>query len=188
MRPLSICSAKAMDLMGLGLFKDDVELSDDEQRRQIKVWLWLHTAPLAEICAALWDGTWRGLLDSKEAPGHAIVTEFRSWHQRVLWMLEACAVDIRPRPRSKGDDTPRDVVPPSKMAFMVSIICHHTHLERHRVKWHLFLPEALQEYHVAMRWNGQWTVRPGSEVKMEELENLAPEWLTSPDIDTSAAS
>lgn len=178
MRPLSICSMKAMEMMGLSLFQEkSKDLDEARELCEINVWLWLHTAPLAEVCAGLWDGTWRGVLESEQRPAEVIVSEFRRWHVRVLSMLDAAAVDIRPRPRLKSDDTPRDVVGVNRMAFMVSMIAHHSGMDREKVKWHFFLPEALQEYHSAMRWNGQWTVRPGQEVKAEDLVDLEPEWM-----------
>jgi hypothetical protein len=178
LRPLSILSMKAMEMMGLALFQEKAEdLTPERELQEINVWLWLHTAPLAEVCSGLWDGTWRGILVSDQQPAEVIVAEFRRWHVRVLAMLEACAVDIRPRPKSKGDDTPRDIWPPSRIAFMVSMIAHHSNMDREKVKWHFFLPEALQEFHCAMRWNGQWTVKPGEEVSPEDLMDLTPSFL-----------
>lgn len=186
MRPLSLMSRHAMDMMGLSLFDEDAELSIEEETRQMALFIWLHQSPLHEVCAALWDQTW-AMIPASVAPSPVLVQEFRKWRARITLMLQAYRISIRPKPRLPGvrDDTPKDIVNPTALAHSISVIMHHTGLDRQLVKWHLFLPEALGYYQAAMRWNGAWTVPPGLSVTEEQVADRAPDWLKPPgDIDT----
>lgn len=190
MRPASLCSWKAMSMMNLKLIEEDAEVSVEQETREIAVYLWLHSAPLHEVCAALWDGSWRGVWESAAEPAPHVVAAFRAWWARVLLMVRASAVRIRPRPKVPGDKTPRDLLPPEELAAKVGHIAAFTGAPLKHVKWHLFIGEALQHYHTAMRWHGAWTVRPGAEVKAEDCEDLMPDFLKTPapDIDTAPPS
>lgn len=176
-RPPSLCSWKAMQMMGLRLVRENEEAGIEERTREIAVYLWLHSAPLPEVCAALWDGSWRGVLDSAADPAPHVVAAFEAWWMRVLAMVSAAAVQIRPRPKVAGDKTPRDILGPEELAARIGHVAHFTHAPLKRVKWHMFVGEALQHYHTAMRWNGAWTVRPGAEVRESDCADLMPDVL-----------
>jgi hypothetical protein len=188
MRPLSILSDRAMELMGLTLLDSAVELSIEEESRQMALFVWLHTADLSEVCGALWDGTW-SVFGVNYVADPVLIDEFRKWRSRLTLLLEACAIRIRPRPESSNDKTPHDLLHPSRIAFMIGLIASHTGFPRQQIKWQLFLPEAVQYYHQALRWNGVWTVAPGREIAEADLADRAPEWMERPGtVDTPPAS
>lgn len=181
LRPLSLASMKAMRLMGLTVLEEEHQLDAQSETREIAAFLWLHSAPLRDISAALWSGGWREILAAFDEPMPEIVNAFRAWRTRLLSCIHAADIILRARPKPQKDDTPRDVVGPNSFAFTVAMICHFTGFSRQQVKWRIFLPEAMQYYHAALRWSGAWTVRPGREVKVEDFADLTPD-VIKPDI------
>lgn len=179
-RPLSMMSHKALEIMDVKLLHPDHGLDLEEESKQIAVYLWLHSTPVETICAALWSGEWRKITEAMEGADEDIVIAFREWSARLIAMIAATDIIIRPREISKTDKTPRDVVGPSALAFSVSMIANFTHEPTHRIKWHMFLPEAMLYYHAALRWHSFWTVRPGKEVKEADMEDLLPAFLKVP--------
>ena len=184
LRPLSLASYKLMKHMGLSIMEEEHGLPLLEETRQIAAYIWLHSAPIDDICQAVWTGRWREILAAFDEPSEEIVAEFRSWRIRLVSCVKASEFHIRPRPPSPHDKTPRDVIGPTAFAFTVATVAHFVHVPPFRVRWHMFIAEALQYYHAA-RWSaGSWTVPPGREVKEEELSDLAPDWLKA-DIDSA---
>lgn len=177
LRPLSLASYRATEIMGLTLLHENHQLDAQAETREIAAYLWLHSAPLGEISSALWSGAWRGIMETFTEPMPSIVEAFREWRTRLLMCLQAADVVVRARPRPAKDDTPRDVISPGNLAFTVAMVCHFTGFPRQQVKWHIFLPEAMQYYHTALRWNGAWTVAPGREVKVEDFADMTPDWM-----------
>jgi hypothetical protein len=177
LRPVSLLSWKAMEMMKLELIHDDVDSTAEVRTREIAVFLWLHSAPLPEVCAGLWDNSWRAIHQSAAEPAPELVQAFNAWWIRVLMMVAAAKIAIRPKPKVAGDKTPRDLYWVEDLAQKVGHIAAFTGSSRHEVKWQMFIGEALQHFHCAMRWHGQWTVKPGAKVEQADCEDLVPEAL-----------
>lgn len=190
MRPLSLCSRKAIQMMGLRLLDPAAGLTVEEESKELAVFVWLHSAPLPEICAALWSGEWRAVLASAE-PLPALLSAFHEWRAMVLLMLDAAQVHVRPKPKRKGDDTPKDLFYLTNLANTITLIAHASGFGREEIKWHIFLPEALQYFHFGLHWNGAWTVRRKADVQPAECDDLMPDYLQTPvppeDVDSGAS-
>ncbi|WP_009960138.1 hypothetical protein [Verrucomicrobium spinosum] len=179
LRPVSLASFKAMEIMGIKLMELDPGLSVEEETQQIAAFIWLHGQPLPAVCSALWSGRWRVVMESFNEPMPSIVAAFRQWRIRIVAMIHAASINIRPRPKKVGakDDSPRDLVGPSQFAFTIGTIASYTHFSRQEIKWHIFLPEAMQYYHAALRDSGYWTVPVGRRVTEEDVSDLVPDFL-----------
>jgi hypothetical protein len=167
MRPVSLASMEAMRLMGIaGLLESVPETETDfgQETREIAAYLWLHAVetPVPVVERAIWDGSWRAVMDSMELPSLDVVVEFRVMRERLRALIVAAGVTVKPKPKSKSDDTPWNVMGPGAMAFDVAVIARATGWGRREILWDTPLYQALQIYHAELRWNGLWTVPPGS--------------------------
>lgn len=180
LRPLCLATWKAMEIMGLTLLEAEAALSAEEETHQTRLFLWLHTEAIAEVSAALWDGSWCLIgadLPESERILPALLGSFLPYRARLISLLTAARIRVRPRPPSKHDPTPSDVVDPSEFAFIVATLIRETHLPLETLLWDTFLPQALQLYHAALRWNGSWTLPPGQPVDEEAVEDATPDFL-----------
>ncbi len=183
MRPLSLASRQALRMMGSPLFSENAELStlnSEHERAHLAVYAWLHTAPLADITACLWDGTWVALANAGAQATDADLSAFRMYRDRTLKAVAASRVAIRPRDGT--DSTPGDVVGPVDLAFKLSLVTRgsaRTAGELRSLLWHVWLPQALQLVHADLRWNGSWTIVPGRETSAADFtpEATTPEWM-----------
>ena len=106
-----------------------------------------------------------------------ITASFMAERDRLAAILKAVTITIRPKPKRGKDDTPPDVVSPALEAFRLVTIAGALRADLEHVRWHLFIGQALQVYHVALWESGRWTVIPGREVKPEDVEDLEPGWM-----------
>lgn len=170
----SICLGTwhAMRLMGLRILDEEATLSPADEYRQMAAYLWLHRESPETISAALWSGSWKAMLavpvDEAEPPLE-LLDRWREFRQRILSLLEAAAVRIRPRPESPYDKTPFEVVGPEAMGHHITVVMDAAKLTREEVLWDLPLYQELVIYHGEMRKRGHWTVRPGREVDEGEF-------------------
>lgn len=168
-RPLSLGSELAIRMMGLRLLDDDEPAVDEVERlaalrmeaAEIGVYVWLHSEPVADVEAALWDGSWRVILDGMvsdaEAVSPAVIAEFRAVRARLLACVRAARYRVIPRPKSKDDKTPDAVRGPGLFAWRVALLAKWTGWDRQVIKWELPLTEALQLLHAAEWGEGNWT-------------------------------
>lgn len=165
MRSLSLCSHQAVRVMGLRVL-DPLATWDDplDEMREVLAYVWLHTAPIEDICRALWDGRWREQMTYEESSATAtlaLLAEWRVFRERVLALLEATEIRIREKPARHGappDDTPADVISPTLLAVQIAVACELLGETRERVCWHVPVWESWQAYHVDRRREGRWTV------------------------------
>jgi hypothetical protein len=174
-RPLSLGSLDALRRMKIDLFAADSPRIVTP--REIALYRWLHTAPLPEVKAALWSGTWDTLFSDDIQLDDIITASFMAERDRLAAILKAVTITIRPKPKRGKDDTPPDVVSPALEAFRLVTIAGALRADLEHVRWHLFIGQALQAYHVALWESGRWTVIPGREVKPEDVEDLEPGWM-----------
>lgn len=168
-RPLCLATWEAMTLMGLTLLDREAEISPEDEYRQLMVYRWLHCEEPQEISRALWSGSWRAMLEV-EIPEPLPADLLEVWQeekQRLLALLEATEVAIRPRPRSGHDDTPFEVVGPDALAHRLSVVERATGRGGWEIFWEMPLYQFWQRYHAEMRWHSFWTVRPGKRVDPE---------------------
>ena len=169
-RPLSLGSELAIRVMGLGLL-EPVEATADPvevaaalklEEAEIGVYVWLHSAPVPEVEAALWDGSWRlileGLVAQEEPVEPKVIAQFRSIRERLLACVRASRYRVLPRPKPKEDKTPDAVRGPGIFAWRLALLAKWTGWDRQTLKWELPLSEALQLLHAAEWGEGNWTV------------------------------
>lgn len=171
-RPLCLGTWHAMALMGIRLLDEEVAMSPAEEYRQLAVYLWLHREPVEVIEASLWSGAWRAMLEVKvdeTDPPLELLAEWREMRARLLGLLEATAIRIRPQPRSPHDKTPGEVVGPDAMGHHITVVMDATGKSEREVMWDLPLYQELVIYHGEMRKRGHWTYRPGKEVAESEF-------------------
>jgi hypothetical protein len=134
------------------------------EEAEIGVFLWIHTAEIETIERAIWDGTWREILDSfleggEAPPSEAVIGTFRLMRERLLATLAASRIRVRPRPKPEhAEPVPSDVAPPSLLAWRLSRVMRETGLPLVEVKWRLPLAQFWQLFHCAEWQDGQWTV------------------------------
>ena len=179
-RPLSLLSLEAMRLMGLmPLMEGPTDLTSTDETRLLAAYLWLHTEPIEVIERALWDGSYRAVLDSQTDPAPSLIAEWLMVRERLRVLIEACTVEIIPKPKGEHDDTPGRVVGPSTLAFQLSTLARCTGQSIRSIGWELPLPQALQLYHAELRWHGIWTAQPGQPVAAAEFSDFTIGALTT---------
>lgn len=190
-RPLCFATWNAMEMMGLRILRRDVELDPEEEYREIMAYVWLHSEEPEEISRSLWEGSWRCMLEvpvPEEKLPMDLLGEWRSLREKLLNLLEATQVKIRPRERSKNDDTPFEVIGPDEMAHRLGVVQRATRQSDEDILWNMPLYQFHQKYHAEMRWNSFWTVRgvvAKSDVDMEGIgedvmENLKSQLQPAP--------
>lgn len=176
-RPLSLASSHALNVMGNRWLDTRESLTLDEEAREIAVYAWLHTAPLADVCAGLWMGAWATLRDQAPPVPDVVLAHLRMNRDSLMATLDAAAVIERPKPAKGKSDTPRDVIPPSLLTYRAMTVARATSMPMTAVLWELPLVQAMQVYHAA-RWEASvWTVRPGECVPEADLGDLTPDWM-----------
>lgn len=173
-RPVSLGSMEAMRLMGLSLLEAEAaDLDAALETREIAAYLWLHSAPVAEVELALWDGSWRAIWEAQDEPCTAVVAAWRMTRERLRAVIRAAGIEVLPRPKAATDETPWNVVGPQDLAFKLSVIARCTGWGRRKILWRLPVAQALQIYHAELRWHGVWTVRPGRRVAPGTFDDFA---------------
>lgn len=164
-RSLSLRSMEAVEIMGLKLLKPEMDLAPVEEMGQLQAYVWLHSEEPKVIARALWDESWRSLLEYEETNEIAMLEVLREWReirQRILFLLEATAIQIRPKPKAAGakeSPLPSYVVHPSRLAHRLYLAQRDSGMDREAAGWELPIWEANLLYHAAMRWEGQHTAR-----------------------------
>lgn len=167
-RPLSIASREAIRLMGLRVLDREPAYSGPaDELGEMGLYLWLHTAPLADVCDAIHAGTWRAAATVLDPDDPASLEALALWRDERCALAETVAAadyDIRPKPRPPGsrpspaEDTPADVVDPLRIAYRLRLLMRDTRASREEALWHWPYAQALQICHAADRWEGRWTV------------------------------
>lgn len=173
-RPYSLASHHAVRLMGLRLLEREHGLTEDEEYRELMAYRWLHYEPVEVVAEGLWSGTWRAMLSAPcpEEPALELLAEWREARERLLNLLEATEIGIRPRPSSGEDKTPFEVRGPDEMAHQLSVVARATGRASDELLWQMPLHQLRQHYHAEMRWHGFWTVRPATEVAEGAFEGF----------------
>lgn len=189
LRSLSLCSHQATKVMGLRLLDPLATYEDPlEEMGEVLAYVWLHTAPVAEISRALWDGRWRGAMAYREkspAATLALLNEWREMRERVLALLAATEIRIRPRPPKPGaqpSEIPPDVIHPTLLAAQIATVERELGESRERARWHVPIWEAWQIWHVDRSREGKWTI-PGKDRSVTEdaFEDFTVSALTRPE-------
>lgn len=187
LRPLSLGTWHIMKIIGLSLFDEAVELSLEEEMKQLGVYIWLHSAKLEVVTEALWSSDWRLVYEEFNEPQSEIIARFRSYRTRCLSALEAAKFSIQNRPKPDKDDTPKDLVGPRDLTFLISLLRRETGCSREEALWHTWYPQVKQLELAALRWQGIWTVAPSAPVPSAPVD-FAPAWARPPQIDTPPSS
>jgi len=161
-RSLSLASHHFVKTMGIRSLDPHAGMSRSEEIAELSAYVWLHTADPATIAAVAWSGDWQESMtyeEESEAITLEILHEWREIRERVLGLLAVSDFDIRPRPKSKHDKTPSDVIGVSRFAHQVATLAEATGWDRDFILWELPKWEADQLYHKTLRHEGAWTVR-----------------------------
>jgi hypothetical protein len=174
-RPLSLGSLDALRLMGMDVFGEERPVDED---RAFAYYRWLHTAPLRTVKAALWSGSWPLLYSDVPQLSEEVIATFRAECHRLGSMIKAVTIALRPKPKRPNSETPPpDVLAPSLTSFRIITIAKELGCTPEVAHWHLPIVQSLQVYHLAMWESGRWTVKPGMEVKTEDLIDNTPDFL-----------
>lgn len=175
LRPLSLCSQHTLALLGCALPEEAEGRSEEEERREVALYLWLHSAPVAEISIAIWSGSWRAIVEAavEELSGEA-VADCRAmfWRQRQL--LAAAEVRLIPKPDLGQVKIPPEVIAAPVLAHRIGTLAARLRLSPDEIGWELPLPQAWQYYHEAMISLGSWTARPAVQIAAEEFADFDP--------------
>jgi len=182
MRPYSLASRAALTLL-----KSPVFTADAIDRSDIALYVFLHSAPLAEVTGSFWDSSWRAALPPIEA---ALTAEdlhaFAEYRARTHSALDASRLVVRSRPKTRyTEDPPADLVPPNDLAAKLTVISRNRGWSEEDILWRTWLPKALQIYNADRFWNGAWTVRPGRETNPEDYQDITPDWMPAPIVPAS---
>lgn len=175
LRPLSLCSQHTLQLLGSELPEEREARSADEERRDVALYLWLHSAPVAEISIAIWSGSWRAVVDAAvEDLTDDAVEDCRAmfWRQRQL--LAAAEVRLIPKPDLGQVKLPPEVVAAPLLAHRLGTLASRLRLSLDEIGWELPIPQAWQLYHEAMLAQGSWTARPAVEIAESEFVDFDP--------------
>lgn len=177
MRPVSLASMLALELLGITLLRDPPpDMDHREEMRQIRVFHWLHTAPIPEVKAAVWSGAARVAFDA-ERPVEAVIAWWRAHLDPIRRLLAECRVEIQPKPheRRRAEPPPADLRRPTMMSVQVLAIAERSGLQPEEVAW-MPAAQALQLWHAACWQEGAWTIRPRErgDVSPAAFENFDP--------------
>jgi hypothetical protein len=173
-RPLSLVSHHLLRLMGSRVMEADpgYETLEDELR-DMTLYTWLHTAPLDEVCEAMWSGAWRAMLEVAMDP-HAIGETLAEWRERRLRLATLCAavdyeLEHKPARESTASSSPPPkprgaILHPTRLARRLRVLMRETGVARTEAKWQFPYWEAIQICHDADYYEGHWTVAPGERV------------------------
>jgi hypothetical protein len=167
MRPLSLGSRHLLRLMGTRMLDLDPGYESEEgEARDLTLFAWLHSSPLAEVTEAMWSGAWRALLESggmDEATRAAVLPEWRERRLRLAVLCAAVDYEVAPRPRSttgtsSAPQPPVDLMNPTRLAHRVWLLMRETRVSRAEALWEFPYWQAMQICHAAQRHEGDWTV------------------------------
>jgi hypothetical protein len=167
MRPLSLGSRHLLRLMGTRMLDLDPGYESEEgEARDLTLFAWLHSSPLAEVTEAMWSGAWRALLESggmDEATRAAVLPEWRERRLRLAVLCAAVDYEVAPRPRSttgtsSAPQPPVDLMNPTRLAHRVWLLMRETRVSRAEALWEFPYWQAMQVCHAAQRHEGDWTV------------------------------
>lgn len=105
-RPLSLVSHHLLRLMGSRVMETDPGYETIEgELRDMTLYTWLHTAPLDEVCEAMWSGAWRAMLEVAMDP-HAIGETLAEWRERRPRLGPDAHAPRHRRRQSRGPENP----------------------------------------------------------------------------------
>ena len=179
LRPFSLATRAAAEIMGLHILDEDTDLTPEQEQREMQAYLWLHSAPIPEVCGAMWSNAWQALLAVSVEVNEPMLALFRRYRARLIMAHSAVVIRVLPKPPTPHDKTPSSVTGPLGLAPIMGILLAETHLPKTELLWHTWLPQALALYHRAVYWHGAWTIYPGNEVNENAFEDtdLMPEEL-----------
>lgn len=162
-RSLSLASHHFVKTMGIRSLDPYAEMTPSEEIAELSAYVWLHTADPDTIAAVAWSGDWQEAMsyeEENESVTLTILSEWREIRERILGLLAVSDFDIRPRPKSKHDKTPSDLIGVSRFAHQVTTLAESTNWAKDYILWELPKWEADQIYHKTLRHEGAWTVKP----------------------------
>lgn len=187
LRPITLGTLNLCRRLGLSLVlqpEREYEFSEAERQRQALLFVWLHSAPLNDVLAAVRDGSWQTAFSAFTETDSQIVLPFvLAEIRRVSQLVEAALVEVLPKPgRGADDDVPGELLEPGFTASLVFTLARETGWPEHFLLWELPLARALQYYHCALRSVLAWTVKPGppAQAQIARLEQWAAQ-LTADD-------
>lgn len=179
LRPLSLGSMLAIELMGLTLLDPAHTLTSDEEMEQIARYKWLHLDDLARVKRIVANGAWKQSpsLPLSESPSLELLAAFRAFRDHMAATLAAASVTVQAKPEATRNRVPSCVIGPSLFTWRVEFLAGKTGLDREHIRWHLPAPQALQMIHHHLWYDGSWTVRPSrdkaaNEAAPEEFESF----------------
>lgn len=177
MRPVSLASMLALELLGVTLLQDPPPALDlTEEMRQLRVFHWLHTAPIEEVKTAIWTGAARVAFRAEE-PSDAVIAWFRAHLQRLRALLAECQIELMQRPSERrfAEKPPPELYRPTLMSAQLLRIAEKTGMAPDAIAW-MPAAQALQLYHAARWLEGSWTIRPKprAPISQESFENFNP--------------
>ena len=126
LRPVSLGSLEVMRLMGITILDAEVELSLDDEERQISVFQWLHSESIADVMELLWSGlTWQQVGAATASMPDSVRVAFRVERDRLMKEIAGATVAVRAKPRRAGggaDDRPADLVPPRLYDYRLCVL------------------------------------------------------------------
>jgi hypothetical protein len=176
LRPFSLGSWLACDLMGLEILNPDSALDMGEEIRQVACFRWLHSADLGSVKRLISNGGYRVAFWGDEEPvvTDVMLAAFRVWRDAWCATVAAAAVSVLPKKARGLDGVPAAVVGPSLHTWRVEFLAGKTGLAREFIRWELPSVQALQMLHHHLWYDGSWTARAGSQVALpaKEFEGL----------------
>lgn len=178
LRPLSLPSHEALDLMGLRILEEDPGLSPLAEAGEVQAYVWLHVEPVPVVGAAIWTGDWRAALDTgelTEAEALAIVAEWRAYREPIVTLVRACDFTVRSRPSPAnapaGGETPGDVIHATRLSHRQALLLPLLGGDPARM-WEVPWWEAMLLYHALQRIDGKWTVPKCEEATPEAFADF----------------
>lgn len=160
-RSLSIASHQWVKMVGLRCLDPFADMTPREELAQVSAYVWAHSADPDLVGESAWTGDWLPSLEYTESTPEqtlALVADWRRVRERVLSLVAATEIEVRPRPKGKNSEKiPSAVVGPSRLAHKIATVSRETGYTREEVLWHLPLWEANQIYHASLRRDGAWT-------------------------------
>lgn len=170
-RPLSLGSRQAVDVMGLRVLRADPGYDSIEaELADLYAYAWLHTAELPHVCAALWSGGWRAMMEAGSedenvmATATAVLPEWRQQRMTLAASVKAVEYRVVARPRSESagrsatPQPPADLMHPLRLSHRLRLLMRETGAPRMEALWQWPYVQALMITHAAERWEAMWTV------------------------------
>jgi hypothetical protein len=107
LRPFTVGTLSLCRQLKLSMFTGEGDGSGLDQQRQIMVFAWAQSAPLAQVLQAVRSGKWTEAVEEFEfGVVPAQITELVEEINRISTAIKAAAVDVEEKPNSGDEDAP----------------------------------------------------------------------------------